>query len=172
MRRTLAPAVALTVLLAAGCGSQDAASPQFAPAPGTAVTTIDKTERLDAEGIVKKLKAAGLGLTGIAVQDEDTDPNNLLGRPNGYTSRASADLPGGNENFDQGDVDRGLVVEVFDNAVQCSTRKAYIASVKAGNSIIGTEYQYVTPDGTGLIRVGQSIKPSLAKKIEAAVGKF
>lgn len=39
-----------------------------------------------------------------------------LGRPNGYASRASADLPGGDKAGEKYSVDRGLVVEVFDSA--------------------------------------------------------
>jgi hypothetical protein len=33
------------------------------------------------------LKTDGLGRTNVAVQDEDTEPNNLIGRPGGYLSR-------------------------------------------------------------------------------------
>jgi hypothetical protein len=59
------------------------------------------------------LKAAGLPLSNEAVQDENTDPNNLIGRPNGYLSRASFDLPGGDTNGEKHDIDRGGVIEVF-----------------------------------------------------------
>jgi hypothetical protein len=50
--------------------------------------------------IIKKLQAADIGLLKVAVQNEDTDPNNLLGRPNGYISRASADLVAGDKAAD------------------------------------------------------------------------
>lgn len=47
---------------------------------------------LDAKNVLDKLMAANIGLTNGAAQDENTDPNNLLGRPNGYLSRALADM--------------------------------------------------------------------------------
>lgn len=48
-------------------------------------------------------------------------------------------------------------------------RADYIAQFTTGSGILGTEWRYFTPDGTGLIRVGGDVKPSLAKEIEAAV---
>jgi hypothetical protein len=116
-----------------------------------------------------KLQDADLGLKNVKVQDEDTDPNNLLGRPNGYTSRASADLPGGNTGAEKYSVDRGLVVEVFADATAAKARSEYIQNALKGNAILGTEWHYTTQGGVALIRVTGNVKPSAAKKIEAAV---
>ena len=110
-----------------------------------------------------------MGLTNGVAQTEENDPNNLLGRPNGYLSRASADLPGGDKAGEKYSVDRGLVVEVFDSADSAQRRSDYIEGLQAGNPILGTEWHYRTGDGTGLVRVSGNVKPSLAKKIEAAV---
>jgi hypothetical protein len=160
---------ALAVLIVAGCTSQAAGTAPQNAAGGSAPVAAKKVEGLDAASVVKKLKAANLGLTNVAVQDENTDPNNLLGRPGLYTSRASADLPGGDKTGDKGDTDRGLVVEVFDTPELAKKRGDHIAQLKDGSSGLGTEWQYYTSDGTGLVRVSGNVKPSLAKKVQAAV---
>ncbi len=155
---TVAPSVSAPVT------QQQAAEPAAAPA-------VEK-EPLTAAVILKKLQAAELGLARGAAQTEDNDPNNLLGRPNGYASRASADLPGGDKGGEKYSVDRGLVVEVFDNADLAQRRSDYIKSLQAESPILGTEWHYRTGDGTGLVRVSGNVKPSLAKKVEAAVAKL
>jgi hypothetical protein len=110
MRRIL-PAAALVLAFAAGCdstptpaSSENAVQPSFI---GTIPSPTRSQAPLDAKAVLDRLRAANLGLTEPAVQDEDTDPNDLLGRPNGYTSRASASLPGGSKDSDKYTIDRG-----------------------------------------------------------------
>lgn len=175
----IASAAAIAALIAsiAGCssgstsnGSTSNVSVAQQP-PSVAATTGAVTEKapLDAQAIIDQLRAAGLGLTGIAVQTENDDPNHLLGRPGGYTSRASADLPGGDEAGDKYSVDRGLVVEVFGRADLAQRRSDYIKGLQSASPILGTEWHYRTSDGSALVRVSGNVKPSLAKKVEAAV---
>jgi hypothetical protein len=166
------------VLLASttACGGEPADQP-VAPTTavaGTAPAVASATpavagKSLTAAAIISRLRAAKLGLADVVVQTEDNDPNNLLGRPNGYSSRASADLPGGDRAADRYSVDRGLVVEVFDSAELAQKRSDYIKGLQADNPILGTEWHYLTGDGTGLVRVSGNVKPSLAKKIQAAL---
>ncbi|GIE76527.1 hypothetical protein Aph02nite_24770 [Actinoplanes philippinensis] len=122
---------------------------------------------MDAAATIDRLKAADLGLTRFAVQDEDTDPNKLFGRPNGYTSRASADLPGGDTGAEPYTIARGLVVEGFPDADSLQRRSKYILGLLKDSPALGTEWHYTT--GTTLVRVSGNVKPSLAKKIEAAL---
>ena len=180
MRTKIMTAMSLSLVVAlAGCASADdsttAAAPAATAAAAPAATTADATieaKAPDASALVTKLEAAKLGLTNVAVQDEDTDPNNLIGRPNGYTSRASADLPGGDTDAEKYDTARGLVVEVFADAASAKRRAEFIESAQQGAPILGTEYHYFTKDGTGLVRVSGKIKPTAAKKIEAAVAEL
>jgi hypothetical protein len=175
MRTKIVTVISLSLVVAlAGCSSSNTAAAPAATAAATpAATNADvKTETADASGIIKELDAAKLGLTNVAVQDEDTDPNNLIGRPNGYTSRASADLPGGDADADKYDTARGVVVEVFAEAADAKRRAEFIESAQQGAPILGTEYHYFTKDGTGLVRVSGKIKPTAAKKIEAAVAQL
>ncbi|MFY1681658.1 hypothetical protein ACN265_09040 [Micromonospora sp. WMMD730] len=119
--------------------------------------------------ILDKLTEASIGLTGGAVQNEDTDPNDLLGRPNGYTSRASADLPGGNRDGERFDIDRGLVIEVFPTKDDADRRSQFIQESLKSMPILGTEYHYRTDEGRVLVRVSGKVKPSASTKIEQAV---
>ncbi|MEV4279130.1 hypothetical protein [Actinoplanes xinjiangensis] len=177
MHRTIVAAVTLSMLLAAGACSSDAESAPTvagtsAPVGGTASRPAPVAETkapVDAGAVLTHLKAADLGLTRTAVQDEDTDPNDLLGRPNGYLSRASADLPGGDSSADEYSVDRGLVIETFADAGAAERRSEYIQGLQKDNPILGTEWHYMTAAGTVLVRVSGNVKPSRAQRIEAAV---
>jgi hypothetical protein len=162
--RPLTAAVLVAAL--AGCGSTTS-PPAEAPAPAPAATAA--AAAMTAVQVVEKLEAADLGLSDVAAQDEDTDPNNLVGRPNGYLSRASADVPGGDEQAEKYGIDRGLVVETFPSAKDASLRSGYIQGALKGAQLLGTEWHYMADDGRALVRVSGKVKPSLAKKIEAAV---
>ncbi|MBM0258758.1 DUF3558 domain-containing protein [Micromonospora sp. 4G55] len=124
LRHTLVAFTAATLALT-GCGNDTPASSQ---GPGPAATSAAQKAPsppavpLDAKSVLMKLDAAKVGITHGAAQDEDTDPSNLLGRPNGYTSRASADLPGGDSEAKKYDIDRGLVVEVWPTADDAERR--------------------------------------------------
>jgi hypothetical protein len=139
------------------------------PGAVPAAAPTEAKEPLTATVILEKLRAAKLGLTNGSTQTEDDDPNNLLGRPDGYVSRASADLPGGDRSGERYSVGRGLVIEVFDSADLAQRRSDYIKGLQRESPVLGTEWHYRTADGTGLVRVSGDVKPSLAKKVEAAV---
>jgi hypothetical protein len=78
------------------------------------------TTDLDAAGVIKAITEQGLPVTLTVTYTAETDPNKQLGRPNGYTSKASftdsrisaADVAGRKE----GDVGLGGSVEVFEKA--------------------------------------------------------
>ncbi|MGW5670985.1 hypothetical protein ACWEVO_24065, partial [Micromonospora sp. NPDC003776] len=154
-----------------GWGAQ--ATSQPAPAASTTSAPALKPPApaapLDAKIMLAKLTAAKLGLTHGSVQDEDTDPNNLLGRPNGYTSRACADMPGGDPDGEKYDISRGLVIEVWPTAGDADGRSKYIQDTLKNMRILGTEYHYRADQGRVLVRVSGKVKPSLAKKVEAAL---
>ncbi|GAA2359318.1 hypothetical protein GCM10010170_053540 [Dactylosporangium salmoneum] len=122
---------------------------------------------MDAKAAVDALAAAGLPVSNVAAQDENTDPNNLLGRPGGYVSRASFDVPGGDKDGKLYDIDRGGVVEVFADASAAQARSKYIQDVLKSMQMLGTEYDYL--NGGVLVRITGKVKPSVAKPFEAAV---
>lgn len=174
MRKPSLAVVVASAMLAAACSSPaaDTSTPAAdTPAGTTAAASPSPAAAAppDAKALVDKLAAAGIGATNVAVQDENTDPNDLLGRPNGYIGRASADLPGGDTTFDAGSIDRGLVIEVWPDKTGADTRSTYIQETLKGAAALGTEYHYRTADGLALVRVTGKVKPSDAQKIETAV---
>lgn len=160
-------AVALALVLAACGGSPQSASPPAAAPSSAAPSPTPSAAAVTAKQILDQLVAAGLPVTNGAVQDENTDPNNLLGRPNGYLHRASFDVPGGDPDAEKGSVDRGGVIEVWADAAGAKARAEFIQTTLKAAQILGTEYHYL--NGPVLVRVTGKVKPSVAKPFEAAV---
>jgi hypothetical protein len=168
MRRTimLTPllALALSVVLAA-CSGQTAqeASPAASPAPGPQT----------AAQVVDGLKAAGLPITKVTVYTAETDPNDLLGRPNGYTSKAAFSdgrLKGDDvRGVEEGSVTLGGGVEVFATEAEARKRMQYIQSVLEAMEMLGTEYDYV--EGPVLLRLSQLLTPEQAKQYARALAE-
>ena len=126
-RRPVAVAVMLAVALA-GRGDPEPAA-QLVPGSATTAAAAPAeapAAAMDALAVIEALKKAKLPVTNIAEQDENADPNNKLGRPGGYTSRASADVPGGDAEANKYTIDRGLVIEVFATVEDAQARSTYI----------------------------------------------
>lgn len=130
---------------------------------------------MNASQILEKLKEEGLTIGDIQVYDEDSDPNNLLGRPNEYNSKASfldtriEDPYGGNGYIDGGiDTDMGGTLETFDTAKDAQTRTKYITDVTTSSGI-GKMYMYTFCNA--VLRVGYELKPSEAEEYEKAFMK-
>lgn len=100
----------------------------------------------------------------------ETDPNNLLGRPNGYTSKASfTDSRVNSEDVidtREGAVDPGGSVEVFADEQAAQNRLKFIQAMTAGVPAF-TEYGYVS--GSVLVRVSKSLTPEQAAEYERAL---
>lgn len=151
--------MALAVTLAlAGCGKS-------AEVPAAAPTEAAKP--LDAEGVVRALAKAGLPIENIAVLDEKTDSNNLLGRPGQYTSKV--------ELFDhrhpkpaQGD-EGWATVEVFATPEDAKQRRDYIAKMTDGVPVL---LQYQVLRGKVLLRLDKVALPSEVKEYEAGLAKL
>jgi hypothetical protein len=114
--------------------------------------------------VLTKLNAAQVGLTHGAVQDEDTDPNDLLGWPNGYISRASADLPGGDREAEKYGIERGLVIEVWPTADDAERRSKFIQDTLKSMQLLDTEYHFRAGGGRVLVRVSGKVKPSQRRR--------
>jgi hypothetical protein len=170
MRRTrhtrLLAVPVLAALLAAGCSStagQSSTAGSAASPPPVA---------LDASGVVARLKAAKLPIGAVTVYTAATDPNHLLGRPNGYVSKSAFTdtrvSPADARDTSAGSVDLGGSVEVFASSADARARKAYIAAVDKSAPIVGTEYDYVS--GEVLLRVSQVLTPTQAAAYQKALG--
>jgi hypothetical protein len=104
------------------------------------------------------------------VYTEADDPNKLMGRPGGYTSktafydsRISKDAAVGARDDA---IIRGGSVEVFETAEAASKRYEYVKAIAESSSLF-TEYDYVA--GTALVRVSKELTPTQAREYEAAL---
>lgn len=114
--------------------------------------------------IANALKAKIPQITKVTTVTEETDVNNMIGRPGQYTSAAwitdNRGKPG------ETGVDGGAVVETFETAEDMNARAKYIADVSKGIGILA-EYHYMT--GTSLVRVSGKLTPTQSKAYKDAV---
>lgn len=172
---------ALVLTLTAGCGnntvpgvSTSAAPP--ASTPASAATSPAALEDLgDAETVLTKIRSQVEQVSLNKVYTEDDDPNHLLGRPNGYTSKvAFRDSRINQKDQDEVDsrgdaIERGGSVEVYPDDAGAKARADYIQGLLKGGGL-GSEYDYVR--GPVLVRVTGDLAPSKARTYEAALAKI
>lgn len=125
-----------------GGGGSSASANESAAAIQSAVDSVTKTEDLT----------------------EDTDSNDLLGRPDGY-SAATVLYDSRAECLSGPGVDCGAVVEQWPDGDAAQERADYI---KAIGTPLANEYDYVS--GALILRVSGTLKPSEAQEYEAAFG--
>lgn len=172
MSRRLAYLV-IAPLLLASCGSGETPAPAGTTSgtggqPTTTTVTSTpaaptSTGQEDAATRAKRLKVPSASK--VVALTEDTDTNNLLGRPNGYTSAAvvydstvpACTSPG---------VDCGLTVEVWSSPEAAAKRAEYIQGILKGSPVLGSEYHALR--GAALLRGSGKVKPSLWKQYETA----
>jgi hypothetical protein len=101
----------------------------------------------------------------------EDDPNHLLGRPNGYSSKtafADSRVKAEDVEYTQSDaVERGGSVEVFADEAGAKARMDFIQSATKGMPALG-EYDFVK--GPVLVRVSRFLTPEQSKEYEVALG--
>ncbi|MEU2913816.1 hypothetical protein ACFYM3_12010 [Streptomyces massasporeus] len=170
--RTAVAGLAVAGTLVVGCsstGSSDT-SPSTSPKSTSSVdaASAEKSAALPAQVAVAALGKSIPELKLVRVYDEANDPNHLLGRPGGYTSKAafsdsrvsSADV----EGLDKDAIERGGSVEVFKTEEEAKARAKYIETI-AKSMPSATEYHYIV--GGILIRVSNLLTPTQAKDYQA-----
>ena len=140
-------------------------------AKNTSSSNISKI--FTAEDVVLKLKSQNPNIGTYIVYNENTDMNNLLGRPNQYTSKVTFEdirLEQTNktldpEYFSEAEINEpiGGTIEVFNNAEDMQKRKTYIESVTSSISAFA-EYSY--SNEYILLRINKELTPSQAKEYE------
>ena len=172
LARIATAAVLLPALLAGGCS---------APAPQTREVTANGPESSPAAPVPEKTVTAREAMASISgkvptaklvkVYSEDDDPNKLLGRPNGYTSKVAfsdsriskRDIAGTGSDA----IERGGSIEVYPDEQGALDRAKYIQGMLKSTGF-GTEYDYVRIGV--LVRVTGNLTPSKAKEYKAALG--
>ena len=97
-------------------------------------------------------------MTKLVAITENNDPNNLLGRPNGYTAAVVIYDQGGSCSGDLG-VDCGATVEQWPSGADANARKDYIQGILKKAPLLGSEWDLVS--GPILVRVSGKLKPSV-----------
>jgi hypothetical protein len=165
----------------AACGGGGTAGEQTSPKAQTATTSAAPTPSatptptaapMTARQLAQALKAKIPGMKITAVYTEESDPNNLLGRPGGYTSKVNFSDPRAKRDdligLEKDDSGRGGSIEVFEDPAAAKKRSDYIQSVSGG--IVGTEYNYLA--GGVLLRVTGNLTPKVAKEYKAALAEI
>jgi len=171
---TLASNAASTVTPSQTVSVAVAASPTSTPTPtGTpeiaTSTSTPASATLDANAITTQLQAAGLPMSDVIVYDETTDPNNLLGRPNGYLSKtAFKDSRCTQDDTDPGGIENGGGIEVFPDHSGAQARADYIQTIAKASPLLN-EYDYVA--GNALLRLSTQLAPTQANEYKAAFEK-
>jgi hypothetical protein len=145
MRKKLGVCAALVLLASCGGGVDDSADASDPTAQSAAL--VLQSEIPDVTELVKL--------------DEDNDPNDLIGRPNGYTaatvmfdSRVSCE---GNEPG----VDCGATIEEWPSQEDAEQRSQYIQDLQSGSSLLGSEWNTIRDNL--LLRVTGNMSPSDAE---------
>ncbi len=125
-------------------------------------TALSNESPLSAIDYAHAFVAEGLPVDNIIEYDEETDVNDLLGRPGQYISKVNfADMRC--EQFDVEDPVGGTV-EVFATSTDMQSRKNYLEALQGEVSILVNAYFYVSADGLGLLRVSFDLTPSEAQE--------
>lgn len=161
---TITALVAASLLALTACGGSDDASSSGTKAASSA--SDSKPATLDAEQAVKALADAISNTQAATVYTAATDPNKLLGRPGGYTSKADFTDNRAKPKLDD-EVQNGGSVEVFEDLAAAEDRAKFIADTLKAAKIFGTEYHYI--NGGILLRVSGALTPDQAAEYEAAL---
>lgn len=127
----------------------------------------NKTATYTAESIVNSMKEKNENIGRVVVYTETTDLNNLLGRPNQYTSKVTFE----DKRLEQQDINNeylteernepiGGTIEVFANKKDMEKRKEYIENFSSSSMFA----QYIYSKGNALLRIDKNITPSQAKE--------
>jgi 2,4-dienoyl-CoA reductase-like NADH-dependent reductase (Old Yellow Enzyme family) len=120
-----------------------------------------------AEQAVKALLGAGLPVADIKVITPETDENNMMGRPGGYTSKAYFA-----DTRHPPTQDKLVIVENniegFSSEDDAQRRADYVTEIAKSMPMMA---QYVYRSGKFVLRLDRALLPDQAKAYEAALAK-
>jgi hypothetical protein len=170
--RTIAALAIGAALALGGCSSASPPGPSPAASPGavtTSSTPAAQHHAASAAVLAGRLKAGGLPVRHLIVYTAVTDPNHLLGRQNGYTSKVAWQDPraikagAGSPSSDPGGTEFGGGIEAFSTAAGAQARYQYLRGFKAP---FGDGYDYLS--GAAILRLSQYLTPAQARAYRAA----
>lgn len=148
-----APLLLAVAIAVAGCSSGESSSATDSTPPPKDASTAQ-----DATAVAEDLLAGSDTATEVVTITEDNDPNDKIGRPNGYKSAAV--LYDSRVTCDSLGVDCGLTVEVFPDESLARERADHLQSAFKSMPIMGSEWNYLK--GPVLVRITGELKPSEA----------
>ncbi|MEU3334832.1 hypothetical protein ACWCQ1_21970 [Streptomyces sp. NPDC002144] len=165
-RTTTAGLLAAVTLTACGSQATHTTTPDARHPAGTSASL---TARAAFEQISRVVRTANMTGTVTAAND----PNQLLGRPDEYTSKVTFSdsfVPANAvTGAAPGDVERGGAVEVFTDPAAAKARADHIQGVTRSTPALA-EYDYV--HGRVLVRVSRYVPPARAAAYRAAVDRL
>lgn len=163
----------MAMLVMAGCGQKEQVQ-STNPASNEAgqqqsAQQQEQQKPHDAKAIIEALKEAGLPIGEIEAYTAETDPNELLGRPGQYVSKANfVDTRIKEEVGENVEVENGGSVEVFANEEDAKRRFDYVSEI--AKSGLFSEYDYL--HGTVLLRLSHKLTPDQAKEYEQKLAEI
>jgi hypothetical protein len=122
-------------------------------------------EAQTATDIANHLQAAVPSVGKVVTITEDNDPNDLIGRPSGYTDTAV--VYDSDAECTEPGVDCGATIEIWPSEGRRDCAKEYIQSNIKAIPMLDKEYDTVR--GPALLRVTGQIKPSRAEAYATSV---
>lgn len=138
--------------------------------PNYVISSASQTDLFTATDYVQSFSNAGLPIENIIEHTESTDPNDLLGRPGGYTSKVNF----ADSRIEQYDITDpyGGTVEVFITKNDTEKRRDHLEAILNAMDIFGGQYIYVSEDGLAILRLEYDITPSQAAEYETVFLNF
>jgi hypothetical protein len=126
----------------------------------------EEPKEYTAKDVINKLKEAGLSIDKTVEFTEETDVNELLGRPGQYIAKANFSVKELEENGNPDmDIEQGGSVEIFANEKDAKNRFDYISEVTKSSPML-SEYDYI--HGKMILRLSNKVLPSKAKEYQKA----
>ena len=171
-KAVIVPSLLSLALVMSGCAASPANTDTATPQPGTAspvqatatpaATPTPAAVPETAEDWAEQVKQETS--TKIVLITEDNDPNDLIGRPNGYTDAAV--IYDKEASCTSLGTDCGATIEIWPSQADAQNRSNYIQGILKDTPAFGTEYHAV--NGNALLRVTGKVKPSVAKGYQEA----
>ncbi|MGK2903147.1 MAG: hypothetical protein ACSLE7_09805 [Mycobacterium sp.] len=156
-----------TLALCVACGAPEQKQSNSSGASATGTTAIEAVQPAPAtaQSVAESIKATIPEVAELIEITEDNDPNDLIGRSNGYVAArilVDSRLP---RCTDLG-TDCGVMIEQWPDQAAAQNRADYIQSMLKSMPMLGQEWN--TVNGGLLLRVAGELKPSEAKAYETA----
>ena len=137
-------------------------TPTVTITPTSIPTATPTSLPLTIEEVIGLFVEAGLPITEIVYFTEETDLNELLGRPNQYIAKAN--WTDERINGWQEGVQAGGSIELFLNPIDMKARKDYLETV---TQLMSVTVEYAYGNGNILLRLSHSLTPTQAQEFES-----